>query len=170
MGPSTTTPPRVSSHLSTTASARLRLMLKPMPGDTDTPPLSTDMDPVSTDTHMADTDTTTARGPLKLSPQLMLRLMLTTDTLDTPVSTTPLSTDTDLVSTDTDTHLPDTDTTTARGPLMPSPKLRLRPMLTTDTPDTPVSTTPLSTDTDPASTDMDTDTPMAPDTLTMDRK
>merc|ERR1719219_774000 len=115
--PSTTTPPRVSSHLSTTASARLRLMLKPMPGDTDTPPLSTDMDPAYTDTH-----------------------------------------------------LPDTDTTTARGPLMPSPKLRLRPMLTTDTPDTPVSTTPLSTDTDPASTDMDTDTPMAPDTLTTDKK
>merc|ERR1712241_1384598 len=106
MGPSTTTPPRVSSHLSTTASARLRLMLKPMPGDTDTPPLSTDMDPVSTDTHMADTDTTTARGPLKPSPQLMLRLLLTTDTLDTPVSTTPLSTDTDLASTDMDTDTP----------------------------------------------------------------
>merc|ERR1712027_85692 len=120
--PSTTTPPRVSSHWSTTAKGLLmpRLMLRPMPGDTDTTPLSTDTDPVSTDT---------------------------------------------------DTHMLDTDSTTARGRLMPSPLLMLRPTLSTDTPDTPVSTAPLSTDTDAASTDMaDMDIPMAPDTLTTDKK
>merc|ERR1719219_2456754 len=67
---------------------------------------------------------TTAKGLL----MLMLRPMLSTDTPDTPVPTTPLSTDTDPVSTDTDTPMPDTDTTTARGPPMLSPKLMLRPM------------------------------------------
>merc|ERR1719336_2050640 len=115
-------------------------------------------------------DSTTARGPPMPSPKLMLRPMLSTDTPDTPVPTTPLSTDTDPVSTDTDTHMPVTDTTMARGLLTPSPLLMLRPMLTTDTPDTLVSTAQLSTDTDPACTDMDTDTPMAPDTLTTDKK
>merc|ERR1719245_2918915 len=104
-------------------------------------------------------------------PRLMLRPMLSTDTPDTPVPTTPLSTDTDPVSMDTDTPMPVTDTTTARGRLMPSPLLMLRPMLTTDTPDTPVSTAQLSTDTDTASSDMaDMDIPMAPDTLTTDKK
>merc|ERR1712113_792117 len=104
-----------------------------------------------------------ARGPPMPSPKLMLRPM------PGDTDTTPLSTDTDPVS--TDTPMPDTDSTTARGRLMPSPLLMLRLMLTSDTPVTPVSTALLSTDTDAASTDMaDTDIPMAPDTLTTDKK
>merc|ERR1712109_209983 len=106
---------------------------------------------------------TTARGPPMPSPQLMPRPM------PGDTDTTPLSTDTDPVS--TDTPMPDTDSTTARGRLMPSPLLMLRLTLTSDTPDTPVCTAQLSTDTDAASTDMaDMDIPMAPDTLTTDKK
>merc|ERR1712055_1261499 len=72
------------------------------------------------DTHMPTTMVTTmARGPLMLSPLLLLspRLMLSTDT------------DTDLPTMDID--MPTMDTTTARGPLMLSPPLML-PMLTMD--------------------------------------
>merc|ERR1711923_663169 len=110
-------------------------------------------------------DSTTVRGPPMPIPQLMPRPM------PGDTDTTPLCTDTGPVSTDTDTPMPGTDSTTARGRLMPSPLLMLRPTLTSDTPDTPVSTALLSTDTDTASTDMaDMDTPMAPDTLTTDKK
>merc|ERR1711899_562578 len=69
-----------------------------------------------------------ASGPLMLNP----RLMPTTVMVDTTVV------DTTVVDTDTVTA---TDTS-ARGPLMPNPRLRLHPMLTTvvDT-DTVVDTT-----------------------------
>merc|ERR1719422_869240 len=68
------------------------------------------------DTHMPTTmDTTMARGPLLLSPRLML--MLSTDT------------DTDLHT--TDMAMLTMDTMMARGLLMPSPLLML-PMDTTD--------------------------------------
>merc|ERR1711981_1489990 len=107
-----------------------------------TPVLAT----VATDTVLATTDTdtvldtvaTTARGPLMLSPPLLLRPRLmpipTTDT--TAWATTVLDT-----VAPTDTVLDTTDTpvlaTTARGPLSPppSPPLTLMPRLipTTDT-------------------------------------
>merc|ERR1719468_1243774 len=47
-------------------------------------------------------------------------------------------------TTDTDMDTPDTDTTMARGPLMPSPRLRLRPMpLSSMAPmDTPMASVP----------------------------
>merc|ERR1712183_1051761 len=106
-----------------------------------TPVLAT----VATDTVLATTDTdtvldtvaTTARGPLTLSPPLLLRPrpmpIPTTDT--TAWATTVLAT------APTDTVLDTTDTpvlaTTARGPLSPppSPPLTLMPRLipTTDT-------------------------------------
>merc|ERR1712064_224735 len=72
------------------------------------------------DTHMATTmDTTMARGPLMLSPKLML--MLSTDT-DTDLLTTDMA----MLTMDTmDTHMPTMDTTMARGLLMPSPPLML---------------------------------------------
>merc|ERR1739838_1185561 len=94
-------------------------------------------------------DTTWARGPLMPNPRLMLMplLMLTTDT-------TAVDTDTDMVSvmavtTDmADTPMPMVDTViSARGPLMPNPRLMPLLMLTTDT-------TAVDTDTD-------TDTVMA---------
>merc|ERR1712055_1220560 len=91
------------------------------------------------------------------SPRLRLRLILTTDTVwdmpamedtdtdtvwDTPHTDTVLDTDTD-----TDTVWDTVATSdTARGPLMPSPRLRLRLIPTTDTdtvldmPDTAVDT------------------------------
>merc|ERR1712055_328185 len=112
--------------------------------------LDTDTDTVST---VATSDT--ARGPLMPSPRLRLRLILTTDTVwDMPAME---DTDTDWDTPHTDTVL-DTDTDadtvwdtvatsdTARGPLMPSPRLRLRLIPTTDTdtvldmPDTAVDT------------------------------
>merc|ERR1712241_22519 len=76
-----------------------------------------------------------ARGPLMPNPRLMLMplLMLTTDT-------TAVDTDTDMVSvmavtTDmADTPMPMVDTViSARGPLMPNPRLMPLLMLTTDT-------------------------------------
>merc|ERR1739838_219133 len=82
-----------------------------------------------------DMDTTWARGPLMPNPRLMLMplLMLTTDT-------TAVDTDTDMVSvmavtTDmADTPMPMVDTViSARGPLMPNPRLMPLLMLTTDT-------------------------------------
>merc|ERR1711881_204381 len=89
------------------------------------------------------TDTvTSARGPLMPNPPLMLNprlmplLMLTTDT--TAVDTV-MDTDSDMaVTTDmVDTLMLMVDTvTSARGPLMPSPRLMPLLMLTTDTPDT----------------------------------
>jgi hypothetical protein len=75
------------------------------------------------DTTAVDTDTTEARGlpkpnlkqKLLLLPPLKLKLMLTTDTV---VDTTAV----DTVDT-VDTTAVDTDTTEARGPLMPHPRL-----------------------------------------------
>merc|ERR1739838_725028 len=95
-----------------------------------------------------------ARGPLMPNPRLMLMplLMLTTDTT---------SVDTDMVSvmavtTDmADTPMPMVDTViSARGPLMPNPRLMPLLMLTTDT-------TAVDTDTD-------TDTVMAVTTVMAD--
>merc|ERR1711936_558651 len=97
------------------------------------------------------------------SPPLLLRpsprLIPTTDT--TASATT--ATDTDSVPTATDTPMPtDTTDTTARGPLMPSPPLLLRPsprlIPTTDT--TASATTATDTDSVPTATD----TPMPTDT------
>merc|ERR1711910_31749 len=99
---------------------------------------------------MAMEPTTTARGPLMLrpSPRLMLRptTMATMDLVPTVVMDWELmATDTVLMATATP-PTPDTDTTTARGPLMlrPSPRLRLMPrpiaMATPPTPDTDTTT------------------------------
>merc|ERR1711881_48510 len=98
------------------------------------------------------TDTvTSARGPLMPNPPLMLNprlmplLMLTTDT--TAVDTV-MDTDSDMaVTTDmVDTLMLMVDTvTSARGPLMPSPRLMPLLMLTTDT--TAVDTDTPDTDT-----------------------
>merc|ERR1712183_731289 len=101
------------------------------------------------DTPMPMVDTViSARGPLMPNPRLMPLLMLTTDI-------TAVDTDTDMVSvmavdiTDmADTPMPMVDTViSARGPLMPNPRLMPLLMLTTDT-------TAVDTDTD-------TDTVMA---------
>merc|ERR1719273_747014 len=80
---------------------------------------------------------TSARGPLMPNPRLMLMplLMLTTDTtaVDTVMDTDTVSdmaVTTDMV----DTLMLMVDTvTSARGPLMPSPRLMPLLMLTTDT-------------------------------------
>merc|ERR1712204_131887 len=114
-----------------------------------------------------DTEATTARGPLMPSPLPPLRpppipttdtvTLLDTDTPDTMVLATPdtavptvLDTDTVTVSATTDT-----EATTARGPLMPSPPLMLllmpRLIPTTDT-------TAMDTDTDTVDTAVPTDT------------
>merc|ERR1719242_806677 len=87
--------------------------------------MDTPMDTGPTDTAMATPMpavlTTMARGPLMLSPRLMLMLMLSMDTMDTPMDTGP--TDTAMA-----TPMPAVLTTMARGPLMPSPRPRLRLM------------------------------------------
>merc|ERR1711994_761433 len=104
------------------------------------------VDTTDTDTDMVldttDMDSvTSARGPLIPSPRLMPMplLMLTMDT--TAVDTvTDMVSDTAVTTVDTtDTPMLDTDTvTSARGPLMPNPRLMPLLMLTTDTtaPDT----------------------------------
>merc|ERR1712066_662647 len=90
------------------------------------------------------TDTTTARGPLRLRPLLMLTTVIIMDT-GWP------TTDTDMPTMDTtDTPMLTTVTTTARGPLMLSPLLMLTTviimdmlhtdMLTVDTTATPMLT------------------------------
>merc|ERR1711978_837212 len=113
------------------------------------------------DTTDMDTDIS-ARGLLMPNPMLMLLLMLTTDT--TAVDTVT-DTDSDMVDTTvdtTDTPMLDMDTViSARGLLMPSPRLMPLLMLTTDT-------TAVDTDTVMAVTTVDTtdipDTLMAVDT------
>merc|ERR1711997_1130589 len=106
-------------------------------GDEDT----TDMVVTDTDTDMD--SVISARGPLMPNPKLMPLLMLTMDTA-------AVVTDMDMVSvmavtTDmVDTPMPDTDmdsVISARGPLMPNPRLMPLLMLTTDT-------TAVDTDTD----------------------
>merc|ERR1712150_109979 len=121
---------------------------------------------------MGDMDSViSARGPLMPNPRLMLMplLMLTTDT-------TAVDTDTDMVSvmavtTDmVDTPMPMVHTViSARGPLMPNPRLMPLLMLTTDT-------TAVDTDTDMVmvmavdTTDMaDTPMPMVDTAVTMVR-
>merc|ERR1712066_330027 len=123
--------------------------------DTMVTPDTTDMAVTDLDTDMD--SVISARGPLMPNPRLMLMplLMLTMDT-------TAVGTDTDMVSvmavtTDmADTPMPMVDTViSARGPLMPNP--RLMPLL--------MDTTDVDTDTDMVSvmavdtTDM-VDTPM----------
>merc|ERR1712172_218016 len=133
---------------------------------------------VDTTATLTDTVTTEARGlpHLNLKPMLMLKLPLmpgtditvwdTVDTTDTVWDTTVMDTVWDTVdTTDTDIPVPmvTTDTTTARGLLMPTlkpnpkPKLILLLMLGTDTmavtdtdmaEDTMVDTTDTLTDTD----------------------
>merc|ERR1719312_1603283 len=86
------------------------------------------------DTHMPTTMDTTmvrgllmlsqllpmARGPLMLSPPLMLLMLI----MDMDITLAMPTMDT------MDTHMPTTmDTTMARGPLMPSPPLPLSPRL-----------------------------------------
>merc|ERR1711997_1392257 len=108
-----------------------------------------------------------ARGPLMPNPRLMLMplLMLTTDT--TAVDTVT-DTDSDMLDT-VDTTVDTTDTpdmlmvdtvTSARGPLMPSPRLMLMPplMLTTDTTamDTVMTVTMVDTTDIPMPVDTDT--------------
>merc|ERR1711872_895650 len=97
-----------------------------------------------------DTTDTTARGPLTLSPPLLLRpsprLIPTTDT--TALATT---------ATDTDSPTPTATTdTTARGPLTPSPllPLRLRLLLIPTTDTTALATMVLDTVPTVATTDM----------------
>merc|ERR1712051_912067 len=112
-------------------------------------------------------DTTTARGPLMprlrppLRPLLLLRLtlMLTMvsmamepTVLAMPtVMDTPEPTDMDMATTPMPLMpilMPTTDSTTARGPLMPRPPPLLRPMLmlTTDTTPTPMPMVTVPTD------------------------
>merc|ERR1712193_194009 len=85
------------------------------------------------DTTDMDTDIS-ARGLLMPNPRLMPLLMLTTDT--TAVDTvTDMDSDMAVTTVDTtDTPMPVTDTvTSARGPLMPNPRLMPLLMLTTVT-------------------------------------
>merc|ERR1712037_1068376 len=101
---------------------------------------------VDTTAALTDTDTTEARGLLHLKPPLMpgtdITVWDTVDTTDTVWDTTVMDTVWDTVDTmDTDIPVPmvTTDTTTARGLLMPTlkptPKPKLIPplMLGTDT-------------------------------------
>merc|ERR1711953_853186 len=107
----------LSWPLSPRPSLRLRLTLMP------TTMVPTVMVPIPpTDTEATDMDThmpTTERGPLRLSPRLML--MLCTDTTDMPA---PMLMDTEATDMDTPPMA-----TTERGPLMLSQRPRL--MLTT---------------------------------------
>merc|ERR1719209_2429297 len=127
-------------------SPRLRLMPRPttMVAMDSVPTVATDLELTATDTvptamatlPMAMEPTTTARGPLMLrpSPRLMLRLttMVAMDSVPTVMDWELMATDTVLMAMATP-PTPDTDTTTARGPLMlrPSPRLRLMPRPTT---------------------------------------
>merc|ERR1712020_821182 len=97
---------------------------------------------------------TTARGPLRLSPPLLLRLMprlIPTTTEDTTamVLDTPATTVLDTAPTDTVLATTATATataTTARGPLRPSLPLRLMPrLIPTTTEDTTAMDTVLDT-------------------------
>merc|ERR1711994_18359 len=115
------------------------------------------VDTTDTDTDMVldttDMDSvTSARGLLMPNPRLMLMplLMLTTDTtaVDTVTDTVldMLDTvDTTVDTTDTPDMLMVDTVTSARGPLMPSPRLMPLLMLTTDT--TAVDTVTPDTDT-----------------------
>merc|ERR1712241_1294377 len=87
------------------------------------------------DTTDMDTDIS-ARGLLMLNPRLMLPLplMLTMDTMAVD-TVTDMDSDMAVTTVDTtDTPMPVTDTvTSARGPLMPNPRLMPLLMLTTVT-------------------------------------
>merc|ERR1711887_48694 len=112
------------------------------------------------DTHMPTTMAITmARGPLMLSPLLLLSprlmLMLSTDTTDTDTDLPTM--DMDMPTTDTmDTHMPVMVITMARGPLTLSPPLML-PMDTTDMDITLDMLTMVTTDTHMPVVDTSTD-------------
>merc|ERR1711970_130845 len=117
---------------------------------------------MATDTATTDTpmplDTTMARGLLMLSP--LLRLMPTTATLSWLLSPLCLPS-TEVLFTDLPLSMAvSTATTTARGPLMPSPLLllllKLMPMLTTTT---GMPTTAMATPLPTMATSATTDTP-----------
>merc|ERR1711962_123589 len=84
-----------------------------------------------------DTGTTTARGPLRLSPRQ--RLTPGTSLTGTPTGATtipqhPTGATTGTCTTGTDPATPSTGPSTIRGPLMPSPRLRLMPGTVPTTP------------------------------------
>merc|ERR1711983_22898 len=115
---------------------------------------------------------TTARGPLMLSPRLMLRLTPPSSMVPTDIPmlvSTPLPTDMD-----TEPMEPTPILTTERGLLMLSPRLMLRltPLSSTDPTDIPMPVSMVDTEPmvpTPLPTDMDTE-PMEPTpTLTMER-
>merc|ERR1711953_896588 len=121
----------LSWPLSPRPSLRLRLTLMPTTmgptGMVPIPPMDTEA--TDMDTHMP----TTERGPLRLSPRLML--MLCTDTTDMPA---PMLMDTEATDMDTPPMA-----TTERGPLMLSqrPRLMLTTVSTDMDPHTPTDTT-----------------------------
>merc|ERR1712168_29005 len=83
-------------------SPRLMLMLS-TDTDTDLPTMDMDMPTMDTmDTHMPTMDTTMARGPLMLSPPLMLPM----DTMDMAITSAMPTMDI------MDTHMPTVDTST----------------------------------------------------------
>merc|ERR1712121_245504 len=130
-------------------SPRLMLRLTTMVAMDSVPTVAMDWELMATDTvptamatpPMAMEPTTTARGPLMLrpSPRLMLRpsprlRLMPRPTTMVVMDSVPTVMDWELTATDTvpmamaTPPTPDTDTTTARGPLMlrPSPRLMLR--------------------------------------------
>merc|ERR1711997_569300 len=114
---------------------------------------------------MGGTGTDMARGPLMpsllllLRPSLRLRPMPTTDTALVSMATT-------LMATDSPTPVMDTDTTMARGPLMPMPgdTDMAAPTVMVDTERGPLMPSPRPGDTTAAHTD--TATATGTDTLT----
>merc|ERR1711988_166681 len=110
----------------------------------DTPATGTTTGATGTDPACRrDTGTATARGPLMPSPRLMLTLGTSLTGTPTGATTTPCTTTTTTgTCTDgTDPATPSTGPSTTKGPLMPSPRLRL--MLTPGT--VPTTTTPGAT-------------------------
>merc|ERR1712037_163703 len=128
-------------------------------------------------------DTTTARGPLmpRLRPPLrplpLLRLTMVSMAMEPTVLAMPTVMDTpepmdmDMATTPMPLMpipMPTTDSTTARGPLMPRPPPLLRPMLmlTTDTTPTPMLMVTVPTD---MPTVVTTATPTVTDMATTDK-
>merc|ERR1719350_547668 len=101
---------------------------------------------------------TTARGLLRPSPRLRLRLtpLFCTEPTDTPDTPILVS----MVDTEPMEPTPTLMDTTARGLLRPSPRLRLTPLFCTDPTDTPM---PVSMD-----TPMEDTEPMEPTPTPMD--
>merc|ERR1712037_257914 len=104
------------------------------PTDTATATATTLATTTATDTATSDTpmplDTTMARGLLMPSPLLMLMPTMATPLWLLPLTPCPPSTE--VLYTDSPRSMAvSTATTMARGPLMPSPLLKLMPMPTT---------------------------------------